>query len=661
MDRRESSKYASGHEAREVLQLSEHSPSGVHTLSLRSDVTSGSRKSDEYWENGEEQFNLKQAVEYYLKRLQEEQDRVEMGQQSLSNRIAKSRQSLSRTTGFFSTMRKLGSSEKDTQSVENIAYQNYKEQAWFNGIGLHFKKKSIELAFTNELAVLHRNTVTVGYIIEVVLAILLVILDNLFFAYEKSICDLEKDSVRTYCDTLFGPRANDATNYFNLIYGLSLLALVILGLMSHYIIHLRNAFLNKAWALVACFAVYSAELILLLTLMVNYHSGDNFWPLKLIIWYLMVIGVSIWFTGFLFLQNLVLFVVCVLFYFPLTFKVATDPSLNSGDPYIAQLDSLLTSSLYTTCTHFLLFIHLAMMASSYMNERASRKRFFQRLMITYQQDKIIHEKTKYGKLQKDLLFNMLPPTIVNQLEMQGYGTESRIEHQLISCRHQGVCILFADVAGFSELTTVASPSSVMSFLNNVFESLDHLTDMYNVYKVETVGDCYVAACGVVSGNIINRKVSMRNQFHEDHLSESQQAVPFHDELDVLSNSSSATRFLFEAAAENTVDMIAYAKAITRESKHVRQPILNTPTLLKVGVHTGPCMSGIVGTKNLRYCLFGDTMNTAARMQQNSLPNIIQASEIVQKLTPEERWVNRGLIEMKGKGKVQTYLLNMEMD
>ena len=88
---------------------------------------------------------------------------------------------------------------------------------------------------------------------------------------------------------------------------------------------------------------------------------------------------------------------------------------------------------------------------------------------------------------------MLPPTIVNQLEMQGYGTESRIEHQLISCRHQGVCILFADVAGFSELTTVASPSSVMSFLNNVFESLDHLTDMYNVYKVETVGDCYVAA------------------------------------------------------------------------------------------------------------------------------------------------------------------------
>ena len=99
-------------------------------------------------------------------------------------------------------------------------------------------------------------------------------------------------------------------------------------------------------------------------------------------WYMLLIMVSMWLTGFLFVQNLAIFVISLCVYFPMTYKVATQKELNSANTVIAELDSLLTVSLYGTTSHFITFIHVAMLASSYMNERASRKRFFQRLMVS---------------------------------------------------------------------------------------------------------------------------------------------------------------------------------------------------------------------------------------------------------------------------------------
>merc|ERR1711887_535370 len=105
--------------------------------------------------------------------------------------------------------------------------------------------------------------------------------------------------------------------------------------------------------------------------------------------------------------------------------------------------------------------------------------------------------------------------------------------------------------------------------------------------------------------------------------------------------------------------VGFGKAILSAAQRVRQPILGTPTQVRIGIHTGACMSGIVGTKNLRFCLFGDTMNTAARMEQKSIAECIHATQDVVDLVPDESWEKRKKIDFKGKGLMQTYLLRVK--
>ena len=263
-------------------------------------------------------------------------------------------------------------------------------------------------------------------------------LDNLFFMYETRLCgaptEMYRDS-KFYCETLFGPRTSDRRNVFNFSMLFSMVVLNACGIAANVLIHRSVSVWNKAWGLVVANAIYVTEIVLVIVLIVNLHSGDNFWPLKLMMWYMLLVMCSMWLTGLIFAQNLVVFLICVIVYYSCTFGVASEMQLNSGNNVIAELDSLLTTSLYAGTSHFLLFIHLAMLASSYMNEKASRKRFFQRLVITYQQDKIIQEKGKQEKLQKKLLFNMLPKSIVGKLEM---GLK-------ISQRHQVSLLLLAVV------------------------------------------------------------------------------------------------------------------------------------------------------------------------------------------------------------------------
>jgi class 3 adenylate cyclase len=273
-------------------------------------------------------------------------------------------------------------------------------------------------------------------------------------------------------------------------------------------------------------------------------------------------------------------------------------------------------------------------------EIANRREFLQRMLVHNQQKQIIAEKSKNENLQRQLLENMLPSSIVDQLQRQKFTVTSWDQLRALSHRHFGVSIMFAEVENFTAFSSEVAPAQVMEYLNDLFFVFDNLCERHEVYKVETVGDQYVAAVGVVTGEILT----------EDTLSMRGCSTNF-DEASIK-----------DAECSNTAHMISFAQAIIEGSRHVVVPLqVEACPVLRVGIHTGSCMSGIVGNRTFRFCLFGDTMNTAARMEQTSMAECIHVTEDVVALAPGHSWEKLKKRDVKGKGSMQTYLLRVSCD
>jgi len=201
-----------------------------------------------------------------------------------------------------------------------------------------------------------------------------------------------------------------------------------------------------------------------------------------------------------------------------------------------------------------------------------------------------------------LLLNILPQPIAEQLKQKQDQT-------LIAERFEQATILFADIVDFTGLASNVTPVRLVNILNQIFSTFDHLAERYRLEKIKTIGDAYM----VVGGLPAHR---------EDHT---------------------------EAVADMALAMQQAIACFLRDN--------HEPFKLRIGVHTGPVVAGVIGIKKFAYDLWGDTVNIASRMESQGIPGKIQVTEATyERLQAHYQFECRGEIEVKGRGPMTTYWL-----
>ncbi|XP_051521504.1 retinal guanylyl cyclase 2 isoform X2 [Myxocyprinus asiaticus] len=223
---------------------------------------------------------------------------------------------------------------------------------------------------------------------------------------------------------------------------------------------------------------------------------------------------------------------------------------------------------------------------------------------------LIRERTEELEVEKQrtekLLAEMLPPSVAEALKT-GVSVEPEYFDQ--------VTIYFSDIVGFTTISSLSDPIEVVDLLNDLYSLFDAVLGSHDVYKVETIGDAYMVASGLPKRNGNNHAAEIANM-----------------SLNILSSVGSF------------------------KMRHMP----DVPVRIRIGIHSGSCVAGVVGLTMPRYCLFGDTVNTASRMESTGLPYRIHVNistvNILRSLNDGYKIEVRGKTELKGKGIEETYWL-----
>uniref|UniRef100_A0A8C5NR80 Guanylate cyclase n=1 Tax=Junco hyemalis TaxID=40217 RepID=A0A8C5NR80_JUNHY len=242
---------------------------------------------------------------------------------------------------------------------------------------------------------------------------------------------------------------------------------------------------------------------------------------------------------------------------------------------------------------------------SYMDTLIRRLQLYSRNL-----EHLVEERTELYKAERDradrLNFMLLPRPVVKSLKETGL-----VEPELF----EEVTIYFSDIVGFTTLCKYSTPMEVVDMLNDIYKNFDHILDHHDVYKVETIGDAYMVVSGLPNRNGNRHAVDISMMA-----------------LDILSFMGSF------------------------ELRHLP----GLPVWIRIGIHSGPCAAGVVGIKMPRYCLFGDTVNTASRMESTGLPLRIHVSgstiNILKRTDCQFQYEERGETYLKGRGTEITYWL-----
>lgn len=205
------------------------------------------------------------------------------------------------------------------------------------------------------------------------------------------------------------------------------------------------------------------------------------------------------------------------------------------------------------------------------------------------------------KKTEGLLLNILPKVIADRL---------RKEPALIADRFDEATVLFADLVNFTQIATRKTATELVYFLNEIFSIFDSLTEKYGLEKIKTIGDSYMVAGGIPLPRL-------------DHA---------------------------EAIAEMAIDMLEKLNQFSAER--------GEDLKMRIGINSGQVVAGVIGTKKFTYDLWGDAVNTASRMESHGIIGRIQVSADTYELLKDKYvFEARGLINIKGKGEMFTYMLN----
>lgn len=253
-----------------------------------------------------------------------------------------------------------------------------------------------------------------------------------------------------------------------------------------------------------------------------------------------------------------------------------------------------------------------------------------------QERRRVEEKLRVEQMKSErLLLNVLPQEIVERLKLsqskaltskfaETYADDlldmsqdpmldnlsnSKISGAIVADAFDEVTVLFADIVNFTEYAASITASDLVNCLNDIFSEFDRLVDIYDLEKIKTIGDSYMAVGGLPTPS-------------KDHA---------------------------EAIAEMALEM--------QTSIHQFKRSDGSPFSLRIGIHTGQAIAGVIGTKKFIYDLWGDTVNVASRMESQGVAGCIQVTEVTYNLLKNKyQFESRREIQIKGKGEMVTYLL-----
>ena len=230
------------------------------------------------------------------------------------------------------------------------------------------------------------------------------------------------------------------------------------------------------------------------------------------------------------------------------------------------------------------------------------------MLICYQMDlasrrafAAMHLLAEERARSERLLLNLLPASIAERLKKSEASIADHADE---------VTVLFADIVGFTPLSARKTPQELVAMLNRIFSEFDARAETHGLEKIKTIGDAYMAVAGLPD-------------YRADHA---------------------------HSAARMAQGMLA---AIERVSVEMGEPLA-----VRIGLHSGPVVAGVIGRKKFSYDLWGDTVNTASRMESHGIAGVIQCTATTEKLLRDRFPLSaRGPVQIEGKGEIHTFLLS----